>query len=108
MTASPGAGTRQFAAFLEDMPNAIIGVDRNNAIMLVNARAVSLFGYQRREMIGKSIELLLQGYSSNTLTHLKIARRNDSRVRRTVALMKLAARRKDGSTFPADVLATST
>jgi PAS domain S-box-containing protein len=107
MTAGHGAGTRQFAAFLEDMPDAIIGVDRNNAIMLVNGRAVSLFGYQRREMIGKSIELLLQGDSSNPLTHLEIDRRNDSRVPRTVGPIQLAARRKDGSTFPAEVLVKS-
>jgi PAS domain S-box-containing protein len=108
MTATPGAGAKQFAAFLEDMPDAIIGVDRNNNIMLVNARAASLFGYQRREMIGKPIELLLQGYSGNTLPHPKIARRKDSRARRTVAPMQLAARRKDGSTFPAEILTTST
>jgi hypothetical protein len=37
MTASHGADTRQVAAYLEDVPDAIIGVGRSNAIMLVNA-----------------------------------------------------------------------
>ncbi len=44
---------------LEAAPNAMIVVDRDGKISVVNAAVEAVFGYARRELIGCSIEELL-------------------------------------------------
>ena len=48
-----------FGALLEAAPDAIVGVDRDGRILLVNTQAERLFGYTREELIGQLVELLV-------------------------------------------------
>jgi PAS domain S-box-containing protein len=59
MTAHEVAGTREFAAFLEVVPDPIVAASRDGAIMFVNSLAASLFGYERDELLGEPTELLM-------------------------------------------------
>jgi protein-histidine pros-kinase len=44
---------------LEVAPDAILGVDASGSMELVNAQCERLFGYQRDELIGQPVELLI-------------------------------------------------
>ncbi|BAL92212.1 putative multi-sensor signal transduction histidine kinase [Actinoplanes missouriensis 431] len=88
---------------LEAAPDAIIGVHRDGCIAVVNAQTVRLFGFDRSELIGKPIELLIP---ERFRRHHPAHRRDylqDLRPRPMGAGAPLAARRKDGSEFPAEI-----
>jgi PAS domain-containing protein len=46
-------------AVVESASEGIIITDRAGAILLVNARTEALFGYQRAELIGQPLEILI-------------------------------------------------
>ncbi len=49
----------QFRLVVEAAPSAMIVVNRRGKIILVNSRTQELFGYQREELLGSSIEMLV-------------------------------------------------
>ena len=57
------AGARQARSIqnqlIESAPDAQVGVDEDGGIVLVNAQAERLFGYDREELIGQPVELLV-------------------------------------------------
>ncbi|MEV0562388.1 PAS domain S-box protein [Dactylosporangium sp. NPDC050588] len=93
----------QAAGLVEASPDAIIGVDSAGVIVLVNAQAERLFGYDRRDLVGASVEMLVpEAARSVHPAH----RRNylaDPHPRAMGAGMELAGRRRDGATFPAEI-----
>jgi len=88
---------------LEAAPDAILAVSAEGRIVLVNAQAVRLFGYARDELVGARIETLVPeryraGHPGHRERYL-----SEPRPRPMGAGMQLAARRRDGSEFPADI-----
>lgn len=49
----------KFRTLLEAAPDALVIANQQGEIVLVNGRAESLFGYQRDELLGNTIEMLL-------------------------------------------------
>lgn len=49
----------KFQSFLESVPDAIILIDKKGIIRYVNFQTETLFGYDKLEIIGKKIELLM-------------------------------------------------
>ena len=49
----------KFRALLESAPDAMVIVDGREKIVLINSRTEQLFGYQRHELLGYSVEVLL-------------------------------------------------
>ena len=50
---------RKFRLLLESAPDALIYADKNGKILMVNAQTELLFGYNRNELEGKDIEILM-------------------------------------------------
>lgn len=90
----------RFAGFLESAPDAIVIVDDLGHIQMVNFQTEKLFGYNRDEIIGKEIEMLMP---SKYKTIHKGHRKNFSAqpTARTMGKgMDLFGLHKAGSTFP--------
>jgi PAS domain S-box-containing protein len=89
--------------FLEFAPDAVIGVDEEGEIRLVNSRSEAVFGYARHELIGRPVEILVPGASRPG--HVMHRKRyfEAPRTRPMGAGLDLYARRKDGSEFPCEI-----
>jgi PAS domain S-box-containing protein len=93
----------KFRALLEAAPDAMVIVDERGRIDLVNAQAEQLFGYDRAEMVGASIEMLVPERAR--AAHL--GHRHDylraAATRPMGAGLDLYARRRDGTEFPVEI-----
>jgi PAS domain-containing protein len=49
----------RFRGLVESAPDAMVIVDADGTIVLLNARAEVLFGYPREELLGQPVEVLL-------------------------------------------------
>lgn len=54
-----GQAEERFRLVVEAAPNAMVMVDQNRKMTLVNQQAETLFGYHRQELIGQEIEMLI-------------------------------------------------
>ena len=84
-------------------PDAMIGVDESGSIVLVNAQAETLFGYDRDELIGHSVDLLVPAHSRRAHPAHRQSYFNAPQPRPMGLGLQLSARRKDGSEFPAEI-----
>ena len=55
------ASEERFRLIVEAAPSAMIVVDRDGKIDLVNAKAQELFGYRKEELLGRPVEMLVPG-----------------------------------------------
>lgn len=94
---------QQFRGLLESAPDAIVIVDEQGRIVLVNARAEELFEYSRDELIGRSVELLLPHAQRRRHIGHRDEFMREPRARPMGAGMDLLARRKGGSEFLAEI-----
>jgi PAS domain S-box-containing protein len=94
---------RRFRELLEAAPDAIIEVDREGRIMLLNLVTEKQFGYTREELLGQNVDILvpesLRGFHG---THRSSYFDHPS-TRPMGSGLKLQGQRKDGSTFPVEI-----
>jgi len=93
---------KRYKKLLEAAPDAILEVDRQGRIVLVNVQVEKLFGYTRGELLGKPVELLIPGRFRNHPAHRDIYF-GDPVMRPMGTGLELFARRADGSEFAVDV-----
>ena len=101
---------RLFAGLLEAAADAMVCVDADGRIILVNAQTERLFGYSRDELVGQQVELLVPDAMRHTHPSHRARYVADPAPRPMGAGMELEGRRRDGTTFPAEIslLATDT
>ncbi|HET8711405.1 MAG TPA: histidine kinase dimerization/phosphoacceptor domain -containing protein [Spongiibacteraceae bacterium] len=93
----------RFRSVVEYAPNAMIMTDAAGRIEMVNIQAERVFGYERSEMLGQLIEMLLPERFHNQHPHLREAFFTQPQSRPMGAGRDLFARRKDGSEFPVEI-----
>ena len=93
----------RFKGFLESLPEAIVIVDKEGKIQIVNFQTEKLFGYTRDEIIGKEIEILMPSkYKSVHHEHRQIYSA-DPKARAMGKGMELFGQHKDGKIFPVTI-----
>ena len=92
-----------FPGFLEASPDAMLIVGPDGQIVLVNGPAERLFGYDRAELIGQPVELLVPDRHRRQHAEDRVRYAADPEPRVMGAGLDLAGRRKDGSEFPVEV-----
>jgi PAS domain S-box-containing protein len=93
----------KFRGLLEAAPDAIVGVDQAGTIALVNAQAERLFGYRREQLVGQPVEILVPHGARPRHPEHRDRYFGSPQQRPMGAGMQLAARRADGSEFPAEI-----
>lgn len=94
-------------ALLDAAPDAIIVVDADGSIQLVNQQAVHLFGYSREEFLGMAIEELVPEALRHSHPGNRRAYAAHPTARPMGADLQLSAQRRDGTTFAADISLSS-
>lgn len=103
MTELASLADGMFVALLEAAPDAMVCIAADGRIVLVNAQAERLFGYQRAELIGQPVEILVPDAARAVHPGHRAAYAADPRHRPMGAGLPLAGRRRDASTFPAEI-----
>jgi PAS domain S-box-containing protein len=93
----------RFRALLEAAPDAIIVTNGKGRIVLVNARAETLFGYTREELLGQMFKMVVPEGLRRTHASHRVRYARAPSVRSVGAVLALLARRKDGSEFPVEI-----
>jgi PAS domain S-box-containing protein len=89
------------AGLLEAAPDAMVCVAAGGQIVLVNAQAERLFGYQRAELLGEPVEILVP--DAARAMHPALRAGYDGAPRPMGAGTELSGRRRDGTMFPAEI-----
>lgn len=92
-----------FRNLLESAPDAMIIIDENGKIAIVNAQAESMFGYRRIEILGQPIEILLPERIRDRHRSHRQEFFADPKLRPMGEGFDLVARRRDNSEFPVEI-----
>lgn len=113
MTTDPLARLKRVAAdlispelvvrLLDKLPDALVVVDRNGEIVLVNEQAELMFGYHRSELLGRSVEKLVPEALREAHRGHREGYVRSPRTRPMGAGLKLQAIRKSGRAIPVEI-----
>ncbi len=98
---------RSWTDILENIPDAVFivaGVASGGQILYLNSQATRMFGYERAELVGQSIDLLVPQPMRERHARHRSNYADAPRLRAMGADLVLLGRRRDGTEFPIDVL----
>jgi PAS domain S-box-containing protein len=93
----------KFQSFLESVPDAIIIVNKEGNIQYSNTQTEILFGYEKSEIIGNKIELLMPSRFKEAHQHHRQGYIANPKVRKMGEGMQLFAKHKDQTEFPVEI-----
>jgi protein-histidine pros-kinase len=93
----------RFRRMIESAPDAMVIADEKGRIALVNAQAETLFGYQRDELVGQPVEILIPKPAAAGHRAHMAAYMGRPTARPMGGALDLQARRKDGAEIPVEI-----
>jgi len=95
--------SQRFRQLLEAAPDAIMEVDRDGKIVLLNKTTERLFGYERDELLGKPVEMLIPAEARGMHARHRGQYWSKPSTRPMGTGLKLDGQRKDGTRFPVEI-----
>jgi PAS domain S-box-containing protein len=94
----------RYRGLLEAAPDAMVVVDRDGVIVLLNAQAETQFGYHRDELLGQRVtNLIPEGFAERLIAD-DLRSAADALAQQIGTGIELTALRKDGSEFPIEIM----
>ena len=90
-------------ALLESAPDAVVIVDHEGRIVLVNDRVKAVFGYERTELLGQPVEQLIPQRLRQVHVAQRMPYQAHPRARTMGDGLELYAQRKDGGELAVDI-----
>jgi PAS domain S-box-containing protein len=94
---------QRFRTLIESAPDAMVLANQEGIILLVNNQTESLFGYERNEILGKSVDLFVPSRYRNAHPGHRAKFFAEPRQRPMGAGLELWGVRRDGSEFPIEI-----
>jgi PAS domain S-box-containing protein len=95
--------TRKFEGLLEAVPDALVGMDQAGVIVFVNHQTESLFGYDRDDLVGQPIQVLVPEYLWEVYSEHREEYFADPRSRSMGLDLQLSGRQQDGTDLPVNI-----
>ena len=97
-------GEERFRQYVESAPDAMVVVDAEGRMVLVNAQAEAIFGYDREELLGRPVEMLVPPERRDRHPAYRAAFVRAPRLRGMGHPgLELEGLRRDGSRFPIEI-----
>lgn len=93
----------RFRKLLEAAPDAILEVNPEGKIMLLNEAAERMFGYSRGELMGLNVEILVPAAMRGGHSKHRASYASHPKTRPMGTGLELQGQRKDGSLFPVEI-----
>lgn len=103
MSSEPFDGEEQYRLIVEAAPNGMLLTDERGTIVMVNASALRQFGYEREELLGQSVEMLIPGPSRPDHQQHHAGFMKAPEARSMGGRRELFGLRKDGSEFAVEI-----
>src|SRR6266508_1440815 len=94
---------QKFRGLLESAPDAVVVVDKKGIIQLINSQTEKMFGYDRSELVGHAVDLLVPTRSQDIHQLHRGEFFTNPQLRPMGIGLDLHGLRRDGSEFPIEI-----
>jgi PAS domain S-box-containing protein len=94
----------KYRGLLEAAPDAMVVVNQNGEIVLLNIRAEELFGYSRDELLGQKVTTIIPEGFAERLIADGLRSAAEALMQQIGTGIELNGRRKNGSEFPIEIM----
>jgi PAS domain S-box-containing protein len=98
------ASENRFRSLFEFSPDAIVATDAEGKIAELNGQVAKFFGYERAELLGQPVEMLIPERFRNAHPRHRKEYSSEPRTRPMGIGLELQGRRKDGTEFPVEIM----
>jgi PAS domain S-box-containing protein len=93
----------RYEKVLDSAPDAMLFVNTQRKVVLVNAQFEKVFGYKQDEIIGKTLEILVPDRFKKNHRRMVKTFFDNPKVRPMGSHFEIYAKKKNGDEFPADI-----